>query len=114
MSEPQHGIVFKDADDEIWMGRYENGTVRSFYPLSDFEGVYESLEYTKVFLVEIQDEPNERVLIRDLQRLEVGKKDNNGEFIPVTVEEMLLDMKFPSEESDAMFGSFINHVGKAN
>ena len=112
----QYGIIFKDDEDGIWLGKYTNGTVREFNPLSDFEGVYDTLELSKVAFVAVQESENEQIWIKDICKFEVGKQseDLNEEIAIVSVEDMLREFNFPSEDSDSMFGSFLASAGKAN
>ena len=112
----QYGLVFKDDNDDIWLGRYENGTIREFNPLSDFEGIYNELATSKLAFVEVKDDENKRIWINDICKFEVGKQneDSNNEIAIVSVEDMLKEFNFPSEDSDSMFGSFLVSAGKTN
>ena len=110
-----NGLIFRDENDDIWLGKYENGTVRVFNPLSDFEGIYDDLELTKIAFVQV-DEKGDQLWIRDVCKFEVGKGDGmmDESLEPVVVTEMLEELDFPSTESDDMFGSFLTASGKAN
>lgn len=109
----QFGVIFKDDDDDIWLGKYENGTVRDFGSLSDFEGIYYDMELTKFAFVEIKNGENDQVSIRDICKFELGEEPEPGSYaVPVT--RVLEELDFPSESSDAMFGGFLQSAGKAN
>ena len=112
----QYGLVFRDDDDEIWLGKYENGTIQAFGALSDFDGIYEELELSKFAFVEIDEGENEQIAIRDICSFEIGKQDESGaeEVDTISVTEMLQEVNFPSEESDSMLGSLLAAGGKSN
>jgi len=120
MSDIKNGLVFKDADEEVWFGIFENGGIASFSPISDFESIYEDLPETKFCVVEIEFRENDNVAINDLMWIEIGKveegkdPDNDDNFEPKTISYMLTDMKFPSPEADEMFASLIYSVVSAN
>lgn len=100
-----YGLIFADQD-EVWLGIYENGTIRKFAPISDFDGVYENLTLDKFSFIEMTEEVNDRVSIKDLWTIQVRKI--GGEF--TTVAEMLHDLDFPSEHTDDLFGSYLCKV----
>ena len=111
-----YGLIFRDAEDTIWLGVYENSTVERFYPLSDFNEVYEDLPLEKFAFVEVEEADNDQVWINDINTFEIGKRPNyeteEVETIPVTI--MLEDMQFPSNDTDSMFRSFLQEIGKSN
>lgn len=110
----RYGVVFKDENDDIWLGKYENGTVKEFGPLSDFEGIYDDLELTKFSFVEINEGENDQVWINDICKFELGKEieeDGNGYAVPVT--QVLVELEFP-DGTDDLFGGFLQSAGKAN
>lgn len=111
-----YGLIFRDDEDNIWMGMYENATITSFFPLSDFDNVYGDLALEKFAFVGVQESENEQVWINDINTFEVGKQPNyeKNEVEAIQVETMLAEMKFPSKESDSMFKSFLAEVGKTN
>jgi hypothetical protein len=111
----QNGIVFRDKNDDIWLGVYEYGSIRNFEQLSDYEGVYEDLPHTKFAFVEVEAK-GEQVLIKDLCMFEMGRGiTNDDESIePATAEFILEDLEFPSKETDDMFGCLLSSAGKAN
>lgn len=111
-----YGLIFRDDDDYIWLGEYENGTVRNFAMLSDFEDVYGDLALEKFAFVEVSMEPNERMWINDISTFEIGKRlDTETEEVnAVAVTTMLTEMQFPSKDSDQMFISFLSNAGKMN
>ena len=111
------GIVFRDANDDIWLGLYENSTIRDFGPLSDFDGFYTDLPYTKFAMVAVREAENEQVLLKDICTFEVGRHKENvydEDPTPTAVTEMLADMNYPSDETDEMFTSFLGSAGKTN
>jgi len=110
----QNGIIFRDEEDQIWLGKYEDGTIKSFESLADYEGFYDDLPLERLVFVEI-DEQGEQLWIKDLFTFTVGKDDGTNEDIdPVVITQVLEDLGFPSEESDDMFASFLTAAGKAN
>jgi hypothetical protein len=109
----QYGLIFRDSEDEIWLGKYENGTIREFGALSDFDGIYEDLEFSKFAFVEVKDGDNEQLSLRDICVFEIGKQQDE-EVDAVAVTEMLQELDFPSEDADGIFGSFLASAGKAN
>lgn len=116
MSDTNYGLIFRDDNDDIWLGEYESGTVRNFSMLSDFEDVYGDLALEKFGFVEVKKEPNEQIWINDLSTFEIGKRSENEseEVNAVAVTIMLTEMQFPSKDSDQMFRSFLSNVGKTN
>jgi len=117
MNNITHGIVFKDDNDDVWMGEYENGSIAAFNPLTDFENVYEDLTSVKFMFVEIEEGSNEQVLINDLCSFEVGRESESlegEETKPMAVEDVLKQMQFPSEETDSLFASFYSDMNKGN
>ncbi len=111
-----YGLIFKDGEDDVWLGKYNNGTIRDFGALTDSEGVYEDLPMEKFAFVKYKESENDRLLISDISTFEIGKSTDHGEneIEPKHVTEMLEAMNFPSEDSDNMFRSFLNAAGKAN
>lgn len=114
MSETKKGIIFRGSDDEIWLGYYENGRVTQFDNISDFENIYEDLPLEKLTIVDVQILENDNIMINDLVTFELGQQLEDGDFVTRTVEYMLEDLQFPSEDSDNMFGTFLNDIGKSN
>ncbi len=118
MLDPQNdikkGVIFRHSDGIIYLGCFENGRVTMFNDISDFDGIYEDMELEKIRLVDVSFGANDSFWIKDLMSFEVGGHNEYGEFIPAPVEHMLEDLKFPSDETDNMFGSFLVDIGKAN
>ena len=112
----QYGLVFRDSEDEIWLGKYENGTIREFGALSDFDGIYEDLELSKFAFVEFMDRDNDQLSLRDICIFEIGKQDEDAdeEVDAIAVTEMLRELDFPSEDADGIFESFLASAGKTN
>jgi len=106
------GFIFKE-DDDVFLGLFENGHVADFLPISDWDGIYDGLEETKIMVVEVK-RSNGSVAINDLVSLEIGKNIDGDEFLPVVVREMLQDLDFPSEDTDMMFASYLTEAGKSN
>ena len=104
------GFVFKDQDD-VYLGIFEDDGVNEFSPISDFDGIYEDLLPTKVMIVEVEFDTNDRIMINDLCSIEVGKEDDDG-FIPVEFTTMLKDLNFPSDDMNDMFIGFANEAGR--
>ncbi len=113
-TETKKGIIFRSADTEIWLGYFNNGRVTQFDNISDFEGIYQELPLEKLTIVDIKILENDNIMINDLVTFELGQQLETGDFVPRTVEYMLEDLKFPSEDTDNMFGSFLNDIGKTH
>ena len=116
MNDTNYGLIFKDEEDDIWLGEYKNDTVRKFSMLSDFEDVYGDLALEKFAFVEVKMEANEQIWINDVSSFEIGKREDyeTEEVKTVAVTTMLTEMQFPSEDSDNMFRSFLLNAGKSN
>jgi len=113
----QYGLVFRDEEDNIWLGMYEDSTIRAFGPMSDFEGVYENLPLSKFAFVSIKDEGNGRIWINDLHDFEMcaGQDHENADDPDViSITEFLHEIDFPSDVSNDVFRRFLNESGKAN
>jgi len=112
MADIKKGLIFKD-DNGVWLGVLENGSIASFNPVSDFDGVYDELPETKFCVVEIEFLENDNIAINDKTWVEIGlAKDGKdpaieGNFESKTISFMLQDMEFPSEDADLMFASLI-------
>ncbi len=117
----QYGLVFKDENDDVWLGIYENSTIREFGSLSDYEGSYSDLEPSKFAFVEVEEDTNDRLWIKDLHTFEMCQRPGS-ENIPeseddpdvVNISAFLLEVEFPSEASDNVFETFLSNSGKAN
>jgi len=111
-----YGLIFKDAADDIWLGKYENGSIKEFGTLSDMEDIYEDLPLEKFAFVEIKEEEFGRLWINDISRFEIGKRSEGSveSIDPKPVTELLTSMNFPSDDCDNMFRSFLHAAGKAN
>jgi len=117
----QYGLVFKDENDDVWLGIYENSTIRVFGSLSDFDGSYDDLELSKFSFVEIEEDANDRIWIKDLHRFEMCQRPNINESLEdqndpdvINISQFLTEIHFPSEESDDVFSTFLNTSGKTN
>ena len=104
------GFVFKDQDDIVYLGLFENGGVNDFSEISDFDGIYIDLLLTKVVVVEVSFDTGGRFWINDLCSFEVGKETDDG-FIPTEFNTMLKDLDFPSEDMNEVFRTFAKDAG---
>jgi len=112
----RYGLIFKDAADDIWLGKYDNGSIKEFGTLSDMEDIYEDLPLEKFAFVELKEEMHGRIWINDVSRFEIGKRDEDSDdsITPKPVTELLKALNFPSDDCDNMFRSFLHAAGKAN
>ncbi len=108
------GVIFRSGTGDVFLGSFDNGQITTFNSISDFDGVYDKMLPEKIHLVDISYGEGDSFWIKDLGAFEVGGHDESGEFIPGPVEEMLNELQFPSEETDNMFNSFLNDIGKSN
>ena len=104
------GFVFKDQDDVVYLGIFENGAVNEFSAISDFDGIYIDLLLTKVVAVEISYGVGGRFWINDLCSFEVGKETDEG-FIPTEFTTMLEELDFPSDDMNDIFIKFAKDAG---
>ncbi len=111
--EVKNGIIFRSSENEIFLGLYDNGRITIFNNISDFDGIYTEFPLEKVALVEVTLGDNDTIWIKDLMAYEIGK-NNSGGFEHKSMEDMLETLKFPSNETDDMFGSMIVDAGKAH
>jgi len=110
-----YGLIFNDGDNGIWLGLYEEDTIREFSTLSDFDGVYEDLALSKFAFVEVENADEERVMVNDICTFEVGRTGVSDDEVGIAlVTEMLEDLRFPSEDCDDMFRNFLMEAGKTN
>ena len=113
----QYGLVFRDEEDDIWLGIYENSTIRAFGPLSDFEDVYVDLPLSKFEFVEVNEDTNERIYINDLFSFEMCRSqddDNNDAPDVINIVDFLKEIDFPCDGSDDVFRTFLKESGKGN
>ncbi len=106
------GFIFKDQDDEIHLGIFENGSVASFERISDWERIYDNLLRTKIAVVEVEYTINAQISIKDLCTLEITRTDDEHDTVEIT--QLLEELKFPSEAADDMFASFVQSTGRGN
>lgn len=118
MSTEKYGLIFKDEDDEIWLGMYENAAINKFKIISDFDGVYDKLSHEAFSLVEVGTDSNERFWLKDIYSFTMTCREEDApeetELDAVTATDVLKQMGFPSEDADSMFRSFLANAGKAN
>lgn len=110
--EIKKGVVFRSKENEIFLGYFDNGRISIFNNISDSDGIYNALPLEKIHLVDVSFGDNNNFWIKDIICFEVGSHNEIGEFIPAAVEDMLSDLHFPSDETDSMFASFLNDIGK--
>lgn len=94
------GLVFKD-DETVYLGCYDQDrNITSFDEISDFNGIYDSLNVTQFSFVEIGD-GDDTVDINDICSFTISDPDGND--APIT--EMLHGLNFPSEETHKAFAA---------
>ncbi len=104
-----YGLIFNDGADGIWLGKYENGTVRDFARLSDFEDIYDDLPLEKFAFVEVEENNIGQIIVQDISTFEICKR---SKIEPIT--KMLEDLRFPSCDSDVVFRTLLKESGKMN
>jgi len=119
----EYAMIFNDGEDGIWMGKYENGTVREFSTLSDYEGVYMDLPLSKFAFVSVQEGTDDQVWIKDICTFVIGKAPEadvvidsleEGALDEVPVTYMMEELNFPSDDTDMVFRGFFAEAGKMN
>ncbi len=111
-----YGLIFRDDEDNIWLGMYDNSTIKEFATLSDFDNIYGDLPLEKFIFVEVQELLNGSVRTNNINIFGIGKRPNyeTEEIETASVQEMLKEVNFPSDQSDLIFRSFLSELGKTN
>lgn len=117
MEVTSYGVMFINEDEEVWIGKYENDTIREFFPFSNYWHVDEDLVPDKFIFVAINEGSSvEEVYVNNICVFEIGRGSMTDDKLisSVTAEMMLNEMEFPSNDTDELFRQFLVESGKTN
>ncbi len=103
-----YGLIFRSESNEIFLGKYENNTIREFFVISDDENIYADLPLEKFAFVDViikeKSKEEYEIDIRDICTLSFNENENEKS---KTIEDVLREENFPSQESDDLFSDIL-------
>jgi len=101
------GLVFRDAEDEIWCGVFDEGIISTFTNITDDKMAYSELAPHEFAVVEVTDDDDIGIDLNKIKVIQIVKSDG---YVPVTSFIQEVDALGDEEYESTWAGLYINLV----